>query len=143
MPNTAGSLPALRTSNTTLPGAMFAVAATHLPLSSMTGTWGGVTWGGVTSAPHWGHSRRFDRAPLTSGMPSNPGHSRRASACRKSASKPAVAASFDHLVGDGGHRWRNVEAERLRDLEMDDQLEFGRLITGKPASLAPLRILLV
>jgi pimeloyl-ACP methyl ester carboxylesterase len=43
MPNTSGSLPALRTSNTTLPGAMFAGAVTHLPLSSVTGTWDGVT----------------------------------------------------------------------------------------------------
>ncbi len=41
--------------------------------------------------------------------------------------KSEVAASFDHLVGDGGHRWRNVEAERRRGLEMDDQLEFSRL----------------
>jgi hypothetical protein len=41
--------------------------------------------------------------------------------------KSEVAASFDHLVGDGGHRWRNIEAERLRGLEMDDQLEFSRL----------------
>src|ERR1700722_270762 len=51
MPKTAGSLPVLRTSNTTLPGAMFAVAATHLPLSSMTRTCGGATWDGVTPAP--------------------------------------------------------------------------------------------
>jgi hypothetical protein len=41
--------------------------------------------------------------------------------------KPEVAASFDHLVGDGGQRWRNVEAVRLGGLEMDDQLEFSRL----------------
>ena len=30
------------------------------------------------------------------------------------------AASFDHLVGRGEQRLRNVEAERLRGLEIDD-----------------------
>ena len=34
MPNIAGSGPALRTSNTTLPGAMFPVAGSHLPPST-------------------------------------------------------------------------------------------------------------
>src|SRR5216683_6321581 len=35
--------------------------------------------------------------------------------------------SFDHLVGLGEDRWRDGEAERLRSLEIDDQLERGRL----------------
>src|ERR1700756_4556273 len=37
-----------------------------------------------------------------------------------------IAASLDHLVGPCHHRRREVEAWRLRGLEVDDQLVFGR-----------------
>jgi hypothetical protein len=33
---------------------------------------------------------------------------------------------FDHLVGTGKERRWNLEAERLRSLEVDRKLEFGR-----------------
>ena len=48
---------------------------------------------------------------------------------------------FDHLVGAGKQRGRNSEAERVRGLEVNDQLEFwlGR-ITGRSPGMAPLRI---
>ena len=34
---------------------------------------------------------------------------------------------FDHLVGDGEQRRRNLKAERLGRLQVNDELEFGRL----------------
>jgi hypothetical protein len=49
-----------------------------------------------------------------------------------------VAALFDHLVGDRKQR-RRINAERPCGLEIDDKFQLDRLVTGKLASLAPLR----
>src|SRR5580704_2833251 len=38
-----------------------------------------------------------------------------------------TASLFDHIVGDGEHPWRHLDAERSRRLQVDDELEFGRL----------------
>ena len=40
------------------------------------------------------------------------------------------AASFDHIVGTRQHRCRHFKADRLGGLEVDHQLEPGRLNDG-------------
>jgi len=39
--------------------------------------------------------------------------------------KAEVARLFDHLIGAGKQCWRDAEAERLRGLEIENELEFG------------------
>ena len=43
----------------------------------------------------------------------------------------AWVALFDHFVGDGEDTRRNGKAERFGSLEIDDQLEFSRLLHRK------------
>ena len=47
----------------------------------------------------------------------------------------AIARLLDHLVGALLEEPRQVEAERLGGHEIDDQLEFGRNLTGRLAGL--------
>jgi hypothetical protein len=46
-----------------------------------------------------------------------------------------------HLVGDGEHARRHLDAERLRGLQVQDELEFGRLQHRQFGRLLSLRIL--
>jgi hypothetical protein len=54
------------------------------------------------------------------------------------------ACSFNDLVGDGEQPCRHRDAERSRNLKVDDELKFGRLEYATDftdsAGLAPLRI---
>jgi hypothetical protein len=52
-----------------------------------------------------------------------------------------LPSAFDHLVGAGEQRRWQVDAERLRGRQIDDQLEFGRLLDRKIGWLGPLKIL--
>ena len=45
---------------------------------------------------------------------------------------------FDHLVGEREQRRRHVDAERLRGLEIEHELEFGGLNHGKIGRLGAL-----
>src|SRR5690348_5931808 len=47
---------------------------------------------------------------------------------RRPAAASARGGSFDDLVGAVEDRWRHGETERLRGLEVDDQLECCRLL---------------
>jgi hypothetical protein len=49
-------------------------------------------------------------------------------------------ALFNDLVGAGEQLRRNVDVERPGGLEIDDELEFGRLHDREEAGFAPLRI---
>ena len=54
---------------------------------------------------------------------------------RRRAARGTPAASLDHLVGAGEERGRDREAEGLRGLEIDHQLELGRLLHGQIGGL--------
>src|ERR1700756_4688635 len=46
-----------------------------------------------------------------------------------------LAHSFDHLIGSGKQRRRDVEPERLGRNQVDDKIEFGRLFNRDVAGL--------
>jgi hypothetical protein len=47
---------------------------------------------------------------------------------------------LDHFVGAGEQRWWHFEPKRLRSLEVDDQLELGRLFDGEVGGARALRM---
>ena len=75
----------------------------------------------VRSTPKSGHCRATVRCPLC------------AISCREQVQQNPLskASLFDHLVGEQLHRNRHFEAQRLRCLEVDHELELGRLHNRK------------
>jgi hypothetical protein len=49
-------------------------------------------------------------------------------ACRDGPLTEVTGSFFDDVVGDGEQFIRNGEAERLSSLEIDNEIEFGRLL---------------
>src|SRR3954447_441447 len=70
--------------------------------------------------PRWDQSHRFEPVRLTSVYPQKNMRPVRSISKR-------CQQLFDNLVGSGEERWRHSEAECLRGLQVDHQLEFGRL----------------
>jgi hypothetical protein len=61
----------------------------------------------------------------------------RGSAMSALGQKQTSTASFDHLVGAGDERRRNSQAQSLGGFEIENKLEFGRLIHWEIARLRP------
>ena len=60
--------------------------------------------------------------------------------CRREITRWAnrrIAALFDHLVGEHEQVMRNGEAECIGGLEVDNEIEFGRLLDRDIARLCP------
>ena len=65
---------------------------------------------------------------------------RRAIASKTSAQRNCLTSllpSFDHLVGAGDQWRRQLDPERLRSLQIHDQIEFGGLLNRQVARFGP------
>jgi hypothetical protein len=68
----------------------------------------------IHSNDHLTAIRRRERAPSTTSIADIPTQEN--------------IALFDHFIGAGEQHRRDFDAERSRRLEVDDQLDFGRLL---------------
>jgi hypothetical protein len=87
-----------------------------------------------TEYPLWvrlGHSAMSAQCPLYPNKRTSTDATGMSAKCQERTS----ARLFEHLVGASEqHRW-HVEAQRLRGIEVDYQLEFGRLLNWQEAKL--------
>ena len=71
---------------------------------------------------------RLAQCPLYTRQRPNSGHCGRSELCHKQTHAPQQTASlFDHLVGAGEKRWRDVKSECFRGFDVDNEFEFDRL----------------
>src|SRR6476659_5870293 len=68
-----------------------------------------------------------------------PGDSSETPVWHLDAARGPSTPSLNDLVGAGEQRWRHVEAERPRSIEVDHQLEFGRLQNRQVRRLCALK----
>ena len=59
---------------------------------------------------------------------------------KRSEASDKTRKSFYHLFHDGEHAGRDVEAERLGGLGVDDEFEFGGLLHRQVGGFSPLRM---
>src|SRR5258708_384345 len=78
---------------------------------------------------HFVGSQRCPSAPRLCGFCLPAARRRRAAKLpRRQVQQETPAGSFDHLVSGGQQRRRNFQAKRFRGLEVDCEVEFGRLL---------------
>src|SRR5262245_29059922 len=53
--------------------------------------------------------------------------------------KADIAYLFDHLIGNGDHPRRHIDAKRSRRLQVDNELKLGRLQHRQVAGLGTLK----
>jgi hypothetical protein len=73
-----------------------------------------------------GQKRRFDRRPMTSGLPRGTDlvrPTRHVTTCQQQTRAQQITSLFDHLVGLGEQRRRYDEAERFSSLKVDYEIE--------------------
>jgi hypothetical protein len=66
----------------------------------------------------------------------------RGAASDRLVSEAGSGSLFDHFSRLDQKRVRHRKTKRFRCLEIDDQIEFGRLLDRQPAGLTPSRIFL-
>ena len=70
--------------------------------------------------------------PVTGPVPGEPGLIRGSALCQERTYAPQQnLCLFDHLVGEHEQSWRNLEAECLGCLEIDNELIFGGCLHRK------------
>jgi hypothetical protein len=75
-----------------------------------------------------GQTLHFYRVPATSGLPLATDIARPARLVRFVPKTDMERALFNHIVCDGEQPRRHLDVEHSRRLQVDDELEFGRLL---------------
>jgi hypothetical protein len=93
------------------------------------------TKGAATDMPDLLRPRHIPTLPIAVFGRCQPGVSGGSEFCRLEAVPSIGEDLFDHLVGEGEQRLRDCQAERLSGFQIDNQIEFRRLINRHVAWL--------